>query len=113
MALVIALPLRSLGEESRGGLPREETGFHLGLIVGFHERQDLVGRYQPRRPAKVQLTDQVRITRRLETDVDGLKPVRSRNPSSRDSNSFVSGSMPLTLKEFWQESQNLGNRTIS
>ena len=21
--------------------------------------------------------------------------------------------MPLTLKEFWQESQNLGNRTIS
>ena len=68
MALVIALPLRSLGEESRGGLPREETGFHLRLIVGFHERQDLVGRYQPRRPAKVQLTDQVRITRRLETE---------------------------------------------
>ena len=40
-------------------------------------------------------------------------PVRSRNASTRALKCSVSVSMPLTLNEDWQESQNLGNRTIS
>ena len=100
-------------DDSRSGLLREETGSSwasskASMKARIRSAVTSLGE-RPRRSSRIRFGSPVV----RKPNVDGFTPVRSRNPANRDSNSFVSVSMPVTLNEFWQQSQNLGNRTIS
>ena len=71
----------------------------MGPAAGLDEHRDLVGHRQPRGAAKTELTHRVGIAHRLcRSNVDGFRPVRSRDASTRDSKCFVSVSMAVGVE---------------
>ena len=71
----------------------------MGPAAGFDEHGDLVGHRQPRGSARTELTHLVEIAHRLcRPNVDGFRPVRSRDAPTRDSKCFVSVSMAVGVE---------------